>query len=136
MNTETLSLVPSYFRFKDTGGYCTPPGRAACALNKARTLKQWRTAEAAGRVRLRAEPEQENYFDVYGEPDTEQERKAITEQIERDGCWLVVAEYLCRYCGQWKHGDSIGMCIYANPLDPFQNDYVTDLMAATLDKLN
>ncbi len=136
MKTETLALVPDYLRLKETNGYCTPPGRAACALNSARTLAQWREAEAAGRVRLRAEPEEGNYFDVYGEPDTEQQRKAIEQSIERDGCWFVIAEYLCRYCGQWKHADSIGMCIYANPLDPFENDYVVDLMATTLDALN
>jgi hypothetical protein len=64
-------LVVDYRRFKETGGYCTPPGRAACALDKARTLAKWREAEADGRVRLRAEPERENYFDVYGKSDDE-----------------------------------------------------------------
>ena len=136
MNTATLSLLPDYLRFKETSGYSIPPGRAACALNSAKTLAHWRIQEKSGRVRLRAEHEQENYFDVYGEPDTESERKAIVEQIERLGCWFIIAEYRCSHCGEWKHAASVGMCIYDNPLDPFQNDYVIGLMAETLDALN
>lgn len=131
-----------YFRrFLASGGYCIPPGRAACALAKARIFEQWRDAEEAGLVRLRAEPEDESYFSVYGEPggyrdarghwvSAEEERKAIVEQIERDGCWCVLSEV---WTGErWEVADSIGMCIYSNPCDPFQNDYVPDLMSSAL----
>ena len=33
---------------------------------------------------------------------------------------------------KWEVVDSIGMCVYANPLDPFENCYVPDLMASAL----
>src|SRR5687767_13706853 len=93
-----------YFRrFLEAGAYCTPPGRAACALDNARTLLEWDALEADGLVRLRAEPECESYFDIFGAPayvnihgrrvSAEQARAEIVEQIERDGCWWVVAEY-------------------------------------------
>lgn len=130
MNTTIRS---DFQGFLNEGAYCTPPGRAACALNHARTLDAWRRAEVAGLVRLRSEPERENYFDVYGEPDDERERASIVAEIERNGCWWVVSEY---WDGEdWQLADSIGMCVYANPLDPFQNCYVVDLMASALSNI-
>lgn len=35
----------------------------------------------------------------------------------------------------WQHADSIGMCVYADPFDPFENAYVNDLMRNALDAL-
>lgn len=67
---KSLHSLRSYFRrFLDSGAYCTPPGRAACALSSARTLAEFERAQADGIVRIRAEHEQENYFDVYGKPE-------------------------------------------------------------------
>jgi hypothetical protein len=97
------------------------------------TIETFRALESDGLVRLRALPETESYFDVYGEPDSAQERQEIIDQIERTGCWFVVSEYLAD--GQWHHADSIGMCVYNRPLDPAENCYVEDLMRAAIDAL-
>lgn len=125
MNTITRD----YLRFRKLGGGIVGES-ALWALRDARTLAEWRELESEGLVRLRAEPEQENYFDVYGESDDERERQAIIDAIDRDGCWYVVAEYL--EDGEWQHADSIGMCIYRDPTCPFENPYVTDLMRGAM----
>ena len=129
---SALVLRENFQRFLTTQGYSTPPGRSVCALNSARTLIQFRSLESADLVRLRAEHEQENYFDVYGKPDDEKEYKAICDAIDRNGCYCVISEF---FDGQaWQRADSIGMCAgYDNPLDPFQNDYVISLMARAVE---
>lgn len=140
---QTLRL--NFQRFLATQGYSTPPGRTACALNSAKILAQWREMVSAGRVKIEAKPEDENYFDVFGKPEgytsaagrhisADEERKEIEAQIERNGCWCVVAYY--HDGNRWQWADSIGMCVgYSNPCDPFQNDYVIDLMASALKAL-
>ena len=97
------------------------------------TIETFRALESDGLVRLRAFPETESYFDVYGEPDDAQERQEIIDQIDRDGCWLVESEFYAD--GQWHHADSVGMCVYNRPLDPAENCYVEDLMRAAIDAL-
>lgn len=128
------TLRQDFRRLLDHGAYATPPGRAVCAFESARTLQAWRVAESQGLVRLVAEPEQDNYFDVYGEPDSERERAQILDSIERCGLWFVKAEYFDG--NQWEHADSIGMCIYSDPCSPFENCYVPDLMRSALDHLD
>ena len=128
-------LRKDFQRFLVSGAYCTPPGRAACALSHARTLAEWREAEQAGLVRLRVEPEQESYFDVYGKPETEKQRAMIEAQLERDGCWVVVSEVNQgdEMTGDnWEIADAIGMNVYNDPCDPFENCYVPDLMRQAL----
>jgi hypothetical protein len=93
-------------------------------------IETFRALESDGLVRLRALPEIESYFDVYGEPDSAQERQEIIDQIDRDGCWFVISEYFTE--GQWHHADSVGMCVYARPLDPAENCYVEDLMRSAV----
>lgn len=115
---------------------------AKSALQNAKIYEQWLILEDET-VRLRALPEEESYFDVYGKPDgyvnqfgrrvsAEQERKEICETIERDGCWCVFSEY---FDGEkWQYADSVGMCTgYNNPISPFQNWYVPDLMQAAIE---
>jgi hypothetical protein len=97
------------------------------------TIEAFRASESDGLVRLRAFPETESYFDVFGEPDSAQERQEIIDQIESNGCWLVVSEFYAD--GQWHHADSVGMCVYARPLDPAENCYVEYLMRAAIDAL-
>jgi len=90
-------------------------------------ISEFRSLESQGLVRLRALPETESYFDVYGEPDSARERQEIIDQIENSGCWFVVSEFYTD--GQWHHADSVGMCVgYSNPLDPSENYYVEGLM--------
>jgi alpha-amylase/alpha-mannosidase (GH57 family) len=97
------------------------------------TIETFRALESDGLVRLRAFPETESYFDVYGEPDDAQKRQEIIDTINLYGCWSVVSEFYAE--GQWHHADSIGMCVYARPLDPTENWYVEDLMRAAIDAL-
>jgi hypothetical protein len=128
-------LVRDYRQFQNAGAYCTPPGRAVCALQNARTLDKWRKAERSNLVRLRAIPEEDNYFDVYGHLDNEKERKEIESLLNRWGCYCVISEvnHGDESRDDWRIADSVGMCVYAKPLDPFDNSYVIDLMRAALD---
>ena len=96
-------------------------------------IETFRALESDGLVRLRAFPETESYFDVYGEPDSARERQEIIDQIDLHGCWLVESEFYAD--GQWHHADSVGMCVYARPLDPTENWYVEDLMKSAIDAL-
>jgi hypothetical protein len=74
-----------------------------------RIAREWEKAEDAGLVRMVAEPENENYFDVYGEPDSQEEREEIADRIERDGVYMYAAQYLNQDTGEWETADSIGM---------------------------
>ena len=93
-------------------------------------IETFRAFESDGLVRLRALPEIESYFNVYGEPDSAQERQEIIDQIDRYGCWLVVSEFYAD--GSWHYADSVGMCVYSRPLDPAENYYVEDLMRSAV----
>ena len=129
-----LKLRRHFKRFLDCGAYCTPPGRAACAIDNARTLIEWEKAESAGLVRLVAEPERDSMADVFGDEIAKRE----AQSVERWGCWVVFSEVNAgsQSTGdQWQMCDSIGMCVYQNPLDPFQNCYVIDLMASALKRI-
>ena len=106
--------------------------RAAHALSEARTRLLWEQAEEASLVRLRLEPEEESYFDVYGEPDSKRERDAIIREIELNGCWYMLGEYRLPD-GSWEHGNSIGMITGYD--DPSENWYTADIMAETIDAL-
>lgn len=114
---------------------------AKFALRIAKTAEKFR---ARSDVRIIAEPELESYFDVYGEPDgytdthgryvtPEQERQSICETLDRDGCWLVVAEWFNHETEEWEQADSVGMCVYSDPCDPIENCYVAQLMQSALD---
>lgn len=119
---------------------------ASQALRTAKILVAWDKAEANGLVRLRAEDELENYFDLYGEPEgytnlhgkrvsAKEERDEIERQIDLYGCLCCISEYFVD--GQWRTADSVGMCVgYRDALDWQQNCYVPDLMASALEALN
>lgn len=109
--------------------------RAKDAYNDAKTILQWEKLEDAGLVELSLEWEEESYFDVYGEPDTEKEREAIINAIERDGCYVVLGKYRLNEDSQWEMGDNVGMCIFSRPLDPADNWYVPDIMRGTINLL-
>lgn len=134
----TSNATRDYARFRKAGY------NARESLQNARTLAEWREYENEhenstdvddGCVRIRVEAEQENYFDVFGEPDTEKDRKRIEHEIELNGCWWIVGEYLTPD-GEWVHADSIGMNTgYKTPDSPFENWYIPDIMRATLDAM-
>ncbi len=138
MNTKIHKL---YQRLRWAGYH------AKHALSAARSVAEFQEMEGRGLVRLRAEQETENYFDVYGEPEgyvnsfgrkisAEQERKEMVAAWERDGIWCCLSEYSTDGGETWELADSVGMCDgYKDPLSPFQNCYVPDLMRAALDQL-
>lgn len=103
------------------------------ALRASKIQDQWSALESQGLVRLLAENEEENYFDCFGTPDSEKERKAIEASIDRYGNYCIVSEY---FDGEeWQLADSVGHCAgYKNVLDPRENWYVTDLMESAIDK--
>lgn len=107
---------------------------AACSLDAARTILAFREMENAGLVRMRAEPETENYFDVFGDEMDKKEKKRMEEIIDLLGCWQTVSEF---FDGEeWQFADACGMHTgYKNPLDPIENCYVVQEMQAALDAL-
>lgn len=134
MKTINPQFIQDYARFRANGGGIV--GQSALwAWKDAHTLQLWRERESDGQVRIVAEPEVENYFDSYGEPDGIKERAELEALLERYGCWWVAAEYFDG--SNWICADSVGMCAgYADPTDPFQNCYVTQLMRTALDQLS
>jgi len=87
-------------------------------------------------VRIQCEPEEENYYDVYGIPESDKEKRQLAESLEK-GCWYVFSEYKCPCCGQWNRADGIGMCVgYNDPCLPFENNYVIDLMDSAVKQFN
>lgn len=107
---------------------------AECSLNSARTILRFRELEADGLVRMRCEPETENYFDVYGAEENPKYQKQMEEAIERFGLWWTCSEW---WDGEeWRIADSCGMHTgYQNPLDPFENCYVIGEMKEAIDAL-
>lgn len=106
------------------------PKKAKPETREERIRHQWDEAEAAGLVRLRDDPEQENYFDVYGEPDDPQERAELEEAIERHGVWYIYSQYLSQDTGSWETADGIGM-IFGNDVGD-DNPYIIDLKESAL----
>jgi len=137
MKTELLKL---YQKFRKHSPFMLVGHNARLALSSAKTLMEFRQLESNGLVRMRCEPETENYFDVYGEPEprrgqTQKQANAELEAIlERDGVWWTVAEW---FDGEeWKQADSCGMHAgYSDPLSPFENCYVIQEMQSAIDAL-
>jgi len=120
------------FRAAQMGGIVGEDAKSC--LWRAKTLAAFKSLESRGLARLQMNEEQESYFDVYGEPDTKSDKKRIIESIENLGLYYVYTQTRCNCCGKWETVDSIGMCIYNNPLDPFENDNIISLMDAAIDK--
>ena len=131
----TSEIQTLYKRFRQHSPFMLVGRNAELALESAKTLAVFRALEDQGLVRIEAHPEEESYFDVFGEPDSERERKDLESTLERLGCWYVVSEFLSPESEQWEHADSIGMCVYNDPTSPFENCYVIQLMREAIDKL-
>jgi hypothetical protein len=137
-NHMNKKIVRKYKEFRAAGW------RAQSALWAAKTVVEFEEEESAGNVRLTAEWEQEDYFRVYGEPDTEKEKEEIIRAIELNGCYCVSGSFRVfpdvpeddRRSELWETADGVGFCIYPDPLDPIQNPYVIDVMAETLRRLD
>lgn len=121
------------FRKADTGGIVGQ--NAVQAYKSAQILYHFTELEHMGLARLTLHDEDTNYFDVYGEPDDPKIKKEIIHQIENYGLFYITAETRDSNTGtesDWYVQDSIGMCCYPDPLDPFQNPYINDLMHSCL----
>jgi hypothetical protein len=142
----TKSETFIYRKLRAAGNSVSDSGRDA------RTVAAFRKAECRalgdeGAVRISAEPEEDNYIDVYGKPEgytsigghvvsAEEEEKQLTESIENLGCWYVKTEYLCPCCEQWQYADGVGMNTgYEHPTSPYENCYVPQPMAAAVEAL-
>lgn len=132
--TMTKELMKLYAKCRASKPFMLVGSDAKCSLQTARTILAFRQAEADGLVRMRMEPENENYFDVYGCEDDPKHQKEMEDIIERLGCWWTCSEFFDG--DEWQEADSCGMHTgYRDPLDPFQNCYVVDEMRAALDAL-
>jgi hypothetical protein len=109
--------------------------KAINAFFSAKTLCEFKALEEIGQARIKIQYEEENYFHVFGEPESEKERRYIVATIEKFGLWYVKAEVKCPCCGQWEHVEGIGMIIANDPADPYENEYAIDLMQAAIDKV-
>lgn len=124
--------------------------RAAGSI--ARTISAWDKFDYGANddrtlVRMVAEPENESYFNVYGEPDgytdvhgrrisAEQERANIICQIDLNGCWYVKAQWRPDADSDWEDADGdCGMCIYEDPTSIFENCYVEYMMRSAVKAL-
>jgi len=86
MDNEIIKL---YRDFRKHSPFMQVGSNAKLALESARTLQVFRNYEMQGKVSLIAEHEEDNYFDVYGEPGTDKERQSIINSIETYGLHYV-----------------------------------------------
>lgn len=119
MNKQTIT---EYKKFRKLGY------SASNSLHNAKAVIAFEELESQGVVRIAAEYEQEDYFSVYGKPDSAKEYKAICDLLESKGCWYVFTQVKCICCEQWITVDAIGMIIEDNPTSPYENCYAPDLM--------
>lgn len=137
LSIKNKQVLQYYRKFRQHSPFMLVGRNAELALQSAKTLFRFEQLEAMGKVRLRMEDEQEDYFSVYGEPETQKQYDEILHQLEIYGCYWITSEYNdhCSKCDRddWEQSDSIGMCIYKNPLDPFENGYVIDLMKSAIE---
>lgn len=134
----TKQLLNVYRKFREHSPSMLVGRNAELALRNAKILLKFQELESEGKVQIYSEEENENYFDVFGEPDTEQQRKRIVDSLETYGCYWVASKVRekCDCCGndEWDTVDSIGMCVgYKDAESPFENPYVIDLMAAAVE---
>lgn len=87
-----------------------------------------------GLVRIKIEPEQESYWDVYGtEGYSKKDIEQVNKLLERDGLWWACAEARLNKKEPWEQGDSIGMLIGT---DNYLDGYEPDLWASALEVLD
>jgi hypothetical protein len=141
MKTTTLTpeIIRLYAKLRHNPPFMLTGRNAEMCWRGARTIARFRELESTGLVRLLVEPEQENYFNVYGVPDDPRELASMEASLERDGCWWTCTEYRTDPDDEadWEHADSCGMHTgYRDPGSPFENCYVVDEMATAVEAYN
>lgn len=98
------ALRESFHFHLEHGGYCTPPGRAACALASAR-------AELAAKenddLRIRW-VDDSDYIDLSWDENGQTLRGLESGEFICEGC---IVEQRCPTCGQWEHLESLWQII-------------------------
>jgi hypothetical protein len=130
-------LLRMYRKVREASPVMLVGSNATCCLGIARTILQWETLEAAGFVRIVVEDDQEpdfSYLDTW-EHVSERTKEQLREEWA-DNTVVVQCEYRLNESDRWTVGDSIGGCTgYDDPESPFDNCYVSDLMAGTIKAL-
>lgn len=117
-------LLDLYRRFRKAGIGGIVGQDAANCLDAARTVMEWEEVESAGLVRIESRPD-----DSYDPTDEDLEENS---RYRRDGAWGIVGQYF--FDGKWVSADSVWGCVgYNDPGCPFDNPYVIDIMAETLE---
>ena len=96
-------------------------------------MRTWKEYEAAGLARVECEPECDDYFEVFGDPDTKEERKEIENMMERHGCWWYAYEVRASKSDAWECGASLGMVI--GDLEAVERESLQDEALSRLDEL-
>jgi len=133
MSNKEITELYHRFRTSQFGGIIGQ--NALQCYQSAKILHDFTELERLGLARLVLHDEEENYFDVYGEPDDQKIKSEIIHQIETYGLFFITSETRESDSGQesdWYVQDSIGMCCYKDPLSPFENPYIIDLMQSAL----
>ena len=144
----TKELIEMYRKCRKHKPFMLVGRDAECSLSAARTILRFLELESDGLVRMRAEPEEESYFDVYGDGELhhaernghpipyEQAKKELIEMLDLHGVWWTVAEWRPDENCEWFQADSCGMHAgYEDALDPFENCYVVQEMQSAIDAL-
>jgi hypothetical protein len=131
----TRSVRSNYHRFRRAGW------RADEAIRAARILERWDEAKGEGWVRIQVEPDDSGWHhdDICG-CDRGDKCQVLRAAID-NGVYAVIGEYRddpdAPEDDRWMPGDSVcGFVGYDDPLDPYLNPYVLDIMATTLDALD
>jgi len=89
----------------------------------------FKEAERAGLARVRIEPEEADYFQVFGEEDDDEYRAEIVRAVAIMGLWRYCAEV--RRDGRWVQVDSCGMVFGAD-----DREMLDTMQGACLDALD
>lgn len=126
----------AFIRFRKLGHRATDAWRDSLTVarfGECKVLPDVSSPPEVPAVRIRAIPEEESYFSVFGEPDDKRDRAAMVDILDTYGCWTILSEAFDPLSGEWTVADSLGMNTgYHDPASPFENAYVPDMMRAAL----
>lgn len=117
-------LQESFHFHLANGGYATPPGRAQCALDRARAELAANTRDD---IRFRWEDDSE-YIDLSWDEDGWTKRRLESGEFECVGC---VIEIRCPHCGSWDRAASL-WSIIGPPDSPYRRVVEAELLEEAL----
>lgn len=130
--STTRKVAAKYRAVRSAGVACIVGQNALVSLEIARTLVLWEQLEDTGLVRLRTVPD--DSYDWSDKPDGMSDER--WEEVSQGGAWGIVGEYRITEEAEWQQADSVwGFVGYSTHDDPFENPYVSDIMAQTIEQL-